>query len=67
LKFTEENEIIFDPFSGGGSIIEMSKQLNRKYLAFEIDPETAALARQRIRDTQPSLPLVYPEQVEMGL
>lgn len=65
--FTEEYDIVFDPFTGGGTIPAVCKQLNRQYLAFEIDPETAALARQRVADTQPPLPIVYPEQLEIAL
>lgn len=67
LKFTFDKEIIFDPFCGGGSIPEMAQQLNRQYLAFEIDPQTADLARQRVANTQPPLPIVYPEQLEIAL
>jgi DNA modification methylase len=67
LKFTDEKQIIFDPFCGGGSIPEMAHTLNRKYLAFEIDPQIADLARQRVANTQPPLPLVYPEQLTIEI
>lgn len=67
LKFTNEQEIVFDPFCGGGTIPEATNLLNRQYLAFEINPETADLARQRVANTQAPLPLVYPQQLEIAL
>jgi DNA modification methylase len=63
--FTCPNALILDPFAGGGTVPAVCKQLNRQYLAFEIDPPTADLARQRVANTQPPLPLVYPEQMAM--
>lgn len=62
---TLEDQIIFDPFAGGGTVPAVCKMLNRQYLAFEVDPETADLARQRVANTQPPLPIVWPEQMEM--
>jgi hypothetical protein len=41
--------------------------LDRRYLAFEIDPETADIARQRVRETQPPLFTPEPQQEEMNL
>jgi DNA modification methylase len=64
--FTQPNDIIFDPFTGGGTVPAVCKMLNRQYLAFEIDPVTADLARQRVANTQPPLPIVYPEQMELS-
>lgn len=66
-RFTNLKDIILEPFCGGGSTISVCKQLNRQYLAFEIDPLTADLARQRVANTQPPLPLVYPEQLEISI
>jgi DNA modification methylase len=63
--FSDSNDIILDPFTGGGTVPAVCKQLNRQYLAFEIDPDTADLARQRVANTQPPLPLVYPEQLPL--
>lgn len=64
--FSLPSGIIFDPFCGGGSMLESAKMLNRRYLAFEIDPDTAATARQRVHNTQPPLALPdQPEQLEL--
>ena len=38
-KVTNENDIILDPFSGSGIIPAVCKELNRHYIAFEINQE----------------------------
>ena len=66
-RLTGLGEIVIDPFCGGGSHITISKMLGRRWLAFEIDPATAEIARQRIMQTQPPLFVMQPEQMEMTL
>lgn len=63
--FTIEDQIIFDPFTGGGTVPAVCKMLRRQYLAFEIDPVTADFARQRVANTQPPLPIQWPEQLSL--
>lgn len=53
-------EVTVDFFTGGGTVPAVCKMLGRRYLAFEIDPDTAERARQRVRNTQPA----WPEMVE---
>lgn len=53
---------VFDPFTGGGTVPAVCKQLGRRYLAFEIDPDVCEMARQRVRETQPPLFVLEPEQ-----
>ena len=64
--FTTPQNVIFDPFCGSGVTSCSAIQLNRNYVAFEIDPETAGLARERVRNTQPPLFVMEPEQLELG-
>ena len=64
-KFTEREGVILEPFCGGGSTIEAAKILSRNYIAFEIDPETADLARERVLNTQPPLFVPEPEQLKL--
>ena len=45
---TFENELIFDPFVGGGSTMIASKNLNRKYIGFELDKKYFEIAKNRI-------------------
>lgn len=54
--------ITLDPFIGGGTVPAVCKMLSRDYLAFEIDPDTAEKARERVRNTQPPLPFIQPIQ-----
>jgi len=57
--------LVFDPFTGGGTVPAVCKMLGRHYLAFEIDPETAERARARVRNTQPPLFTLAPQQAEL--
>jgi len=59
--------ICLDPLCGGGTVPAVCKMLGRKYLAFEIDPDVAETARERVRNTQMPLFVLEPEQIEMGL
>ena len=59
--------VVLDLFSGGGFVPMASKQLGRRWLAFEIDPDTAELARKRVRETQPPLFVPQPEQMELAV
>lgn len=59
--------IVVDPFTGGGTVPAVCKMLGRNYIAFEIDPLTAERARDRVRNTQPPLFVLQPEQQVMNL
>ena len=58
-------DIVLDPFCGSGTTCLAARALGRHYLAFEIDPDTCELARERVRNTQP--PLFVPEVEQLGL
>ena len=64
-RMTKVGAIVFDPFCGGGSTLAMCKWLGRRYLAFEIDPATCKLARERVRNTQPPLFVAEAQQAEL--
>ena len=57
--------LILDPFTGGGTVPAACKMLGRRWLAFEIDPDTAEKARQRVRMAQPPLFVMEPEQLAL--
>jgi hypothetical protein len=65
--FSELGMLIFDPFTGGGTVPAVCKMLGRRYLAFEIDPDVAQMARERVRQTQPPLFVPHPTQQELAL
>lgn len=64
---TASNDVILDPFAGGGTFPAVCKMLGRNYIGFEIDPDTAEIARERIKNTQPPLFVMEPEQQELDL
>jgi len=57
--------VILDPYSGSAPVATAARYLGRSYLAFEIDPDVAERARERVRNTQPPLFVDVPEQMEM--
>lgn len=64
-KLSGPDDIVFDPFCGGGTVPAVCKMLGRNYLAFEIVPDIAELARERTHNTQPPLFVPEPEQLTL--
>lgn len=64
--FTEPGNIVLDPFCGGGTVPAVCKMLDRRYIGFEIDDETARDARERVSLIQDPLPFAErPVQVRL--
>jgi DNA modification methylase len=63
--FTLVDALVLDPFCGGGTVPAACKMLGRHYLAFEVDPDVAERARERVRNTQPPLFAMQPEQLKI--
>jgi hypothetical protein len=64
-KLTSPGDLIVDPFCGAGTIPLACKILGRKWIATEIDADTAADARHRLATWQPDeMPLFEGEAVE---
>lgn len=63
--FCKPNGIVLDPFGGGGTALAVCKMLGRNYLAFEIDPAIANLARVHVYNTQSPLPGLIIEQLTL--
>lgn len=51
LNFTNENDVIYDPFMGTGTTGVVCKKLGRKFIGSELVTEYAELARKRISST----------------
>lgn len=62
--FSKPGDLVFEPFTGGGTTLYACKQLERNFIAFEIDPATADIARKRVETVQPLLFSEQPEQLE---
>lgn len=49
VNSSQENDIILDPFLGSGTTAVAAKDLNRKYVGYEISKEYCQIAKQRMR------------------
>jgi DNA modification methylase len=47
-NFTQENDIILDPFMGVGTTAVVCKEMNRRYIGFEINKEYHSVAEERL-------------------
>jgi DNA modification methylase len=66
--FSRPGDLVFDPFCGGGTVPYVCKQIHRHFIAFEIDPKVADVARKRIETVQPVLfPRETIAQIELPL
>ena len=52
------NDVVFDPFMGVGSTCMAAIEMNRKFIGFEIDKKYFDATQKRLKDFQPSLPIV---------
>jgi DNA modification methylase len=49
LCFSQEGDLVLDPFLGSGTTAAMAKKNNRHYLGMEISEEYAQIARERLK------------------
>lgn len=54
-SFTKYDDLVLDPFSGYGSILQCCKRLNRQYIGFEINEETYQIAKNQLAMVMPSI------------
>jgi len=52
LLSTEENDVIYDPFCGGGSVAIAAKQMGRNYIGSDIDEAYCKVANERYQAAQ---------------
>ena len=48
LSWSNEGDLIFDPFAGSGTTLKMAKLLNRNFLGFEVSDEYIPLIKKRL-------------------
>ncbi len=63
--FTKPGDVIWDPFTGSGSLPVQARRLGRHFIASEIKPDIAEMARARISATEVIDPLFEERQIEM--
>jgi DNA modification methylase len=49
---SNEGDIILDPFSGTGSTLIASKNLNRQYIGYEIDEHYFDMAKNKLNEVK---------------
>jgi site-specific DNA-methyltransferase (adenine-specific) len=49
LSWSNEGDLVLDPFSGSGTTAKMAKLMGRQYLGIEINPEYCEIANERLR------------------
>ncbi len=49
INTTDENDLVYDPYMGGGTSARVAKQLKRNYIGSEISAEYTKLAEDRIQ------------------
>lgn len=57
ISWSNEGDIVFDPFAGSGTTAKMSVVYNRKYIGSEISKEYAEKAIQRIKNEEKQMKL----------
>jgi len=58
ITWSNENDLVFDPFLGSGTTGKIAKQLKRNFIGMEISKEYMDIAQNRINNTQASQNLV---------
>lgn len=48
--YTSAGDVVLDPFVGGGTTLAACKKLGRRFLGFDIDADTLAVAHRRLAD-----------------
>jgi hypothetical protein len=65
--FTKPGDVVYDPFTGSGSLPVECKRMGRAFVASELKPDVAASARERIAQTPVGHPVLWEEQNVMEL
>jgi DNA modification methylase len=64
LSWSNENDIVLDPFAGSGTTAKMARMMGRRFIGIEINPEYCEIAANRLR--QNVLPFDLEQQEAPG-
>lgn len=48
ISWSNEGDIVLDPFSGSGTTAEMARNLGRRYIGIEVNPDYVEISRKRM-------------------
>lgn len=65
-QFTDEDDLIIDPFMGSGSTLLAAMTLGRRAIGIELSPEYCAVAKRRIENHMPLLAQAFPPTKRCG-
>jgi DNA modification methylase len=43
--YSEQNDLVFDPFLGNGEVLRVSKELKRRYIGIDLDSVRVEIAK----------------------
>jgi DNA modification methylase len=52
ISWSNEGDIVYDPFMGSGTTAKMAKANNRKYIGSELSAEYVEIAKERLKQTK---------------
>jgi len=52
ISWSNEGDVVLDPFMGSGTTAKVARALGRKYIGFEISQEYVDLANKRLQETK---------------
>jgi DNA modification methylase len=65
LAFSKLGDTVYDPFTGSGSLPVECKRLGRNFIASEMQPDIAEMARKRLAQVQVIDPIFAEQQVPL--
>lgn len=52
ISWSNEGDVVLDPFAGSGTTVRMAKDLKRRYIGIEVNPEYVDIIRNRLQDNE---------------
>lgn len=49
LSWSNEGDIVLDPFNGSGTTTKMAREMGRRFIGIEVNPEYCEIARKRLK------------------